>query len=46
MRIAGLLLSALCAWWPVLGVAQDTADTDKIADTMVHRCLTPKFMRR
>ena len=39
MRIAGLLLSALCAWWPVLGVAQDTADTDKIADTTVRLCV-------
>lgn len=46
MRIAGLLLSALCAWWPVLGAAQDTADTNKIADTMVRLCLTPNFMRR
>jgi hypothetical protein len=46
MRIAGLLLSGLCARWPVLGAAQDTADTDKIAGTMVRLCLTPKFMRR
>ena len=34
-----MLLSALCAWWPVLGVAQDTADTDKIADTTVRLCV-------
>jgi hypothetical protein len=34
MWIVGLLLSGSCAWWPVLGAAQDT-DTDKIADTMV-----------
>jgi hypothetical protein len=39
MRIAGLLLSALCAWWPILGAAQGTADTDKIADTVVRLCV-------
>ena len=39
MRIAGLLLSALWAWWPILGVAQGTADADKIADAMVRLCV-------
>jgi hypothetical protein len=35
MRIAGLVLSSPCMMWPILGVARDTADTEKIADTMV-----------
>jgi hypothetical protein len=39
MRIAGLVLSLLCMLWPILGVAQDTADTGKIADTMVRLCV-------
>jgi hypothetical protein len=39
MRIAGLVLSLLWMLWPILGVAQDTADTEKIADTMVRLCV-------
>jgi hypothetical protein len=39
MRIAGLVLSLLWVLWPILGVAQDTADTEKIADTMVRLCV-------
>jgi hypothetical protein len=35
MRIAGLVLSSLCMLRPILGVAQETADTEKIGDTMV-----------
>jgi hypothetical protein len=33
------VLLAICAWWPLLGAAQDAAETDKIADTMVRLCL-------
>jgi hypothetical protein len=29
---------AVCAWWPLLGAAQDV-EVDKIADTMVRLCL-------
>lgn len=39
MRFAGFALLAVCAWWPVLGAAQDAGETDKIADTMVRLCL-------
>jgi hypothetical protein len=39
MRFAGFMLLAVCAWWPVLGVAQDAIGTEKIADTMVRLCL-------
>ena len=39
MRFAGFMLLAVCAWWPVLGVAQDAVGTEKIADTMVRLCL-------
>jgi hypothetical protein len=33
------VLLAVCAWWPVLGAAQDAVEVDKIADTMVRLCL-------
>jgi hypothetical protein len=33
------VLLAICACWPLLGAAQDAAETDKIADTMVRLCL-------
>jgi hypothetical protein len=39
MRIAGLVLSLLCMLRPILAFAQDTADTEKIADTMVRLCV-------
>jgi hypothetical protein len=39
LRFAGFALFAVCAWWPVLGAAQDAGETDKIADTMVRLCL-------
>jgi hypothetical protein len=38
MRIAGIVLLT-CSWWPVLGAAQNTAEIDKIADTMVRLCV-------
>jgi hypothetical protein len=28
-----------CLCWPVLGAVQDTADTERIADTMVRLCV-------
>ena len=39
MRFAGLALLTVCAWWPVLGAAQNAAETEKIADTMVRLCV-------
>ena len=39
MRFAGLALLTVCAWWPVLGAAQNAAEIDKIADTMVRLCV-------
>ena len=39
MRFARFVLLAVWAWWPVLGAAQDTVETDKIADTMVRLCV-------
>jgi hypothetical protein len=39
MRVAGLVLLAMCAWWPVLGAAQDAVETEKIADLMVRLCV-------
>jgi hypothetical protein len=29
----------VCAWWPILGAAQDAAEIDKIGDTMVRLCV-------
>lgn len=39
MRVVGLVLLAVCAWWPVLGAAQDAVETEKIADLMVRLCV-------
>ena len=39
MRFFGGVLFLACAWWPVLGVAQNTVETEKIADTMVRLCV-------
>jgi hypothetical protein len=39
MRFARFVLLAVCAWWPVLGAAQDAVVIDKIADTMVRLCV-------
>jgi hypothetical protein len=39
MRFAGVALLAVCAWWPVLGAAQDAVETEKIADLMVRLCV-------
>ena len=39
MRFFGGVLFVACAWWPVLGVAQNTVETEKIADTMVRLCV-------
>ena len=39
MRFAGFALFLVCAWWPVLGAAQDAAETERIADTMVRLCV-------
>jgi hypothetical protein len=33
----GLLFA--CAWWPVFAAAQDAAETNRIADTMVRLCV-------
>ena len=38
MGLARVVLLAVCAW-PVLGAAQDAAETDKIADMMVRLCI-------
>jgi hypothetical protein len=34
MRVVGLVFLAECAWWPILGAAQDAVETEKIADLM------------
>jgi hypothetical protein len=39
MRFSGLAAFFACAWWPIVGAAQDTAQIDKIADTMVRLCV-------
>jgi hypothetical protein len=39
MRFSGLATFFACAWWPIVGAAQDTAQIDKIADTMVRLCV-------
>jgi hypothetical protein len=40
MRFARLAFFLVCAWCsPILGAAQDAAEIDKIADTMVRLCL-------
>jgi len=39
MRFAGWALLMVCAWWPVLGAAQNTIETEKIADLMVRLCV-------
>jgi hypothetical protein len=39
MRVVGLVLLAVCTWWPVLGAAQDAVETEKIADLMVRLCV-------
>jgi hypothetical protein len=39
MRFASLALLLVCAWWPMVGAAQDAAEVEKIADTMVRLCL-------
>jgi hypothetical protein len=39
MRFTGLAVLTMCAWWPVLGAAQNAAEIDKIADTMVRLCV-------
>jgi hypothetical protein len=39
MRFAGLVFFLVCAWWPILGATRDTAETEKIADTMVRLCV-------
>jgi hypothetical protein len=39
MRFAGFALFIVCAWWPALGAAQDAAEIDKVADTMVRLCV-------
>jgi hypothetical protein len=39
MRFSGLAAFFACAWWSIVGAAQDTAQIDKIADTMVRLCV-------
>jgi hypothetical protein len=39
MRRAILVPFLACLRWPILGAAQDTADTERIADTMVRLCV-------
>ena len=39
IRFLGVAFFVACPWWPILGAAQDTAEIDKIADTMVRLCL-------
>ena len=39
MRLARFVLLAVCAWWPVIGAAQDAVEIDKIAGTMVRLCV-------
>src|SRR5690242_19170170 len=39
MRFVTLVPFIICAGWPILGAAQNAADTEKIADTMVRLCV-------
>jgi len=39
MRFAGLALFLASALWAILGAAQDAAETERIADTMVRLCV-------
>ena len=39
MRFVGFVLFFACSWWPVLGAAQNSVETEKIADTMVRLCV-------
>lgn len=39
MRFFGVAFFIACAWWPILAAAQDTAEINNIADTMVRLCL-------
>lgn len=39
MRFVGLVLFLTCLWRPIPGIAQNTAEIDKIADTMVRLCV-------
>jgi len=39
MRFASIVLFLACAWWPLLGATQDTAEIEKIADLMVRLCV-------
>lgn len=39
IRFRGVAIFATCPWWPILGAAQDSAEINKIADTMVRLCL-------
>jgi hypothetical protein len=39
MQCAISMLFLACSCWPVLGAAQNAAETDRIADTMVRLCV-------
>jgi hypothetical protein len=39
MRFVNVMIFISCAGWPVIGAAQNAADTQKIADTMVRLCV-------
>src|SRR3954470_12564430 len=39
MRFVNLTLFIACAGWPAIGAAQNAAETEKIADTMVRLCV-------
>jgi hypothetical protein len=39
MRFVRFTLFLVYAWWPVLGAAQDAAEIETIADTMVRLCV-------
>ena len=39
MRVFSLGLFVICAGWPILGAAQDAAEINRIADTMVRLCV-------
>ena len=39
MRFVNLALFIACAGWPAIGAAQNAAETEKIADTMVRLCV-------
>ncbi len=39
IRFLGVAIFVACPWWPTLGAAQDSAEINKIADTMVRLCL-------